>query len=248
MRSIKNIWRIIFIIVVALFLPVVSSYLSSLPGAYIDGNTLAGGITLTIFFYSLQAGVSILLGCFILHISINEIGFNLKNVNLTLRMLGWFVPIWLLFDILFYAIGLNCINGFDAFVSHYYVIDKLAMQKDLFIGCVLAGMGEEPIFRGFVVASLVTIITKYIGIGKVQIPLVAILSGILFALAHIEYQVMPFRILYIDGIQLSITFLLGTFWSVMFIKTKSLLGPIIAHMCANIIQIMSGYLVAYYIL
>jgi membrane protease YdiL (CAAX protease family) len=248
MKNLKNIWKIFFVTVVALFLPVASSHISLLPGTYIDGNSLVGGIILTIFFYSIQTGISIIIGCFILHSSITEMGFNLKDVKVTLRMLGWFIPIWLLLDILFYMIGLNCIADFDTFVSHYYVINKLTMQKDLIIGCLLAGMGEEPLFRGLIVASLVKIITRYVGVGKVKIPLVAIMSGLLFASAHIEYRIMPFRIIYIDVIQLSITFILGVFWSIMFIKTKSLLGPIIAHMCANVIQNMSGYFVAYYIL
>lgn len=248
MKSLKNMGRIIFVSAVALFLPVISSYISLLPGTYIDGNSLAGGIFLTIFFYSIQAGVPIIFGSFIMHSSITEMGFNLRNAKLTLRMLGGFILIWLLLDILFYVIALNCITDFDAYVLHYFDKDKLTMQKDLIIGCLLAGMGEEPLFRGFIVTSLVTVITRYVGVGKAKIPLVAIISGLLFALAHIEYQIMPFRIIYIDGIQLSITFILGTFWSIMFIKTKSLLGPIIAHMCANIIQLTSGYFIAYYIL
>lgn len=247
MKSLKNMWRIIFVTAVALFLPVISSYISLLPGTHIDGNSLSGGIFLTIFFYSIQAGIPIVFGSFIMHNSIKEMGFNLRNVKLTLRILRWFIPIWLLLDILFYVIGVNCIAGFDTYVLHYFVKDKMAMQKDLIIGCLLAGLGEEPLFRGFIVTSLVTAITRYVDIGKVKIPLVAIVSGVLFALAHIEYQIMPFRIINIDGIQLSITFILGTLWSVMFIKTKSLLGPIIAHMCANVIQITSGYFIAYYI-
>ena len=241
MKSLRNSWIIIFVITVALFLPVTINYISLLPGTYVDRNSLAGGIFLTIFFYSLQIGISIIFGRFIMHRSIMEMGFNLRNVKLTLRMLGWFIPIWLLLVILFYVIGLNCINDFDVFVSHYFVKDKLAMQKHLIIGCLLAGIG-------FIISSLITIITRYVGVGKVKIPLVAIITGLLFALAHIEYQIMPFRIIYIDGIQLGITFILGTFWSIMFIKTKSLLGPIIAHMCANTIQIMTGYFIAYYIL
>ena len=248
MKSLRNTWIIIFVITVALFLPVTINYITLLPGTYVDGNSLAGGIFLAIFFYSLQIALAIIFGKFIMHRSITEMGFNLRNVKLTLKMLGWFISIWLLIVILFYMIGLNCIEGFDVFVSHYFVKDKLAVQKKLIIGCLLAGLGEEPLFRGFIVTSFIAIITKYVGAGKVKIPLVAIVSGVLFALAHIEYQIMPFRIVYVDGIQLSITFMLGTFWSIMFIKTKSLLGPIIAHMCANTIQIMTGYFVAYYIL
>lgn len=248
MKSLKNIGKIIFVTAVALFLPVISTYISLLPGTYIDGNSLAGAVFLAIIFYSVQTGIPIIFGRLLVHRSITEMGFNLQNVKLTIKMLRWFIPIWLLLDILFYVISLNYIADFDAYISHYFVNDKLMMQKKLIIGSLLAGMGEEPLFRGFIVTSLVTVISRYVVVGKVKIPLVAIMSGVLFALAHIEYQIMPFRIIYIDGVQLGITFILGTFWSIMFIKTKSLLGPIIAHMCANVIQIMSGYVVAYYVL
>ncbi len=248
MKSLKNVGITVFIMVAALFIPVISNYMTLLSGRNIDGNSLGGGIILTIFFYSLQTGIAIIIGRFVFHISLTDMGFNCKNGKLTIKMLGWFIPIWLLLVILFYVIGLNCIAEFDAYVSHYYVIDKLRMQKNLVTKCLLAGFGEEPFFRGFIVSSLVTIIIRYVGIGKVKIPLVAIISGLLFALAHIEYQIMPFKIIYIDVVQLSVTFILGTFWSIMLIKTKSILGPIIAHTCANIFQVMGGYFVAYYIL
>jgi membrane protease YdiL (CAAX protease family) len=246
MKSMKIVLRLVFVSAVALFLPVIINYLLLLPASYIDVNSLAGGIFLSIVFYTIQTGIAIILVRSIIHTSITEMGFNLYNVKLTFRMLRWFILIWLLLVILFYGIGLNCIAGFDAFVSHYYVTNKLAMQKDFIIGCLLAGVGEEPLFRGFIITLLVPVISEYVRVKKVKIPFVAIVSGVLFALAHIEYQIMPFRILYIDVIQLSITFILGIFWSIMFLKTRSLLGPIIAHMCANTIQIMSGYIVAYF--
>ncbi len=62
--------------------------------------------------------------------------------------------------------------------------------------------------------------------------------------SYIDRSTLAGSILY--GIQLGITFLLGIVWSVMFLKTKSLLGPVIAHTCANTIQIMSGYIAAYF--
>ena len=248
MKSLHKTWRIFFVVIVAIFLPVLCSHISLLLETYIDGKPLAGGILLTVVFYVIQSGVAMLLGILIMICSIREMGFNASNFKLTLKMLGWFIPIWFLVVVLFYVIGLNCIADFDTFITHYYVKDKLTMQKDLVIGCLLTGIGEEPLFRGFVVSSLIVIITRYISVGKAKIPLVALLSGLLFALAHIEYQIMPFRIIYTDGIQLCTTFILGTFWSIMFIKTKSLIGPIIAHMCANVIQIMGGYIVAYYFL
>jgi len=248
MKHLKNVLRIFFITSVALFLPVTINYILFLPSTYIDGNSLAGSAFLSVCFYSIQAAIAIVLGRYIMNHSIEELGFNLKNDKLMLRMLGWFVPIWLLIVILFYVIGLNHFDGFDGLISHYFVKDNLVMQKDLIIGCFLAGIGEEPLYRGFVVTALIPVITRCVGIGKVKIPLVALISGLLFMSAHVEYQIMPFKIIYADGIQLGTTFVLGTFWAIMFMRTKSLVGPILAHMSANTIQLMIGYYVAYYIL
>ena len=248
MKHLKNVRRIFFVTSVALFLPVTINYILFLPSTYIDGNSLAGSVFLPVCFYSMQVAIAIVLGRYIMHNSIAEMGFNRKNIKLTLRILAGFVPIWLLIVILFYVIGLNCFNGFDGLISHYFVKDRLVMQKDLIIGCFLAGIGEEPLFRGFVVTFLVAVITRSVGVGKVKIPLVALISGLLFMLSHVEYQIMPFKIIYADGIQLGTTFLLGTFWAIMFMRTQSLIGPIIAHMSANTIQLMIGYFVAYYIL
>lgn len=50
MKSMKIVLRLVFVSAVALFLPVIINYLLLLPASYIDVNSLAGGIFLSIVF------------------------------------------------------------------------------------------------------------------------------------------------------------------------------------------------------
>jgi len=175
-------------------------------------------------------------------------GFNLANWKLTVKQVTRFVLIWFVLVTTFYSLSLNFVPGFDTYVSTYFVRDTTMVIKDFIAGCLLAGLGEEPLFRGLVVIMLSSAISAQIRIGKYKLPMVALVSGLLFMIAHIVYEISPFRVVRIDYLQLLITFTLGTVWATFLIKTKSLVGPILAHTIANIIQIMTGYFVAFFIL
>ena len=123
MKSMKIVLRLVFVSAVALFLPVIINYLLLLPASYIDVNSLAGGIFLSIVFILFRQN-SNYFGKVYYTYSITEMGFNLYNVKLTFRMLRWFIPIWLLLVILFYGIGLNCIAG----LMHLYHIIMLQIS------------------------------------------------------------------------------------------------------------------------
>lgn len=232
----------------SIIIPFVSRGIVNLLDLNFLENVLIGEILRKILFYSIQTGLAVLFVRFVLHQSVSDMGFNFKNFKETIRVLKRFISIWFLLVITFYFISLKFVSGFNNYISGYYVKDAKMLTIDFIGGCLLAGVGEEPLFRGLIVILLFSVITKEIHIGKFKLPITAILSGILFMMAHIAYEVSPFRVVYVDYLQLFFTFVLGTVWATVLIRTKSLIGPIIAHSCANTIQIMTGYFVAYFIL
>ena len=205
-------------------------------------------VTKSIAFYTLQTGMAVFTIKYVYGYPISCLGFNLENWRTSITLVMRFVVVWLILNILFYFICLNFVPNFDSYIEYYYVKDSNRLLRDLAVGCFLAGVGEEPLFRGLVVLLLSPVVTKNLKIGGVQLPYLAFISGFIFMIAHIVYDITPFRVVRIDYLQLMLTFLLGTIWASILIKTKSLLGPVLAHTLANTIQIMSGYFVAFYIL
>ena len=94
---------------------------------------------------------------------------------------------------------------------------------------VMPGLSEEILFRGLVIGILMISIKSFIKIGKIEIPTAGIIAAVIFAIAHVGINFMPFQIVYYNVGQLIAAFVFGVFYSIIFVKTKSLLAPIIIH-------------------
>lgn len=66
-------------------------------------------------------------------------------------------------------------------------------------------------------------------------------SAILFSLAHIHWSIFPIDV-QINWFQLVYAFLLGLVYAVTFIKSKSIIYPIIMHSISNVYMVGIGYL------
>ena len=239
---------IVSIIAVSLIIPFVSKYVVGLLNSVSSGTSIEIYVMKSLVFYIIQTGLAVLIVRYVFGYPMSHMGFTLKNWKTSITLTMRFIAIWLILDIVFYFICLNFVSNFDSYIKYYYVEDSNNLLRDFVVGCLFAGVGEEPLFRGLVVLVLTPVVTSKVKIGKVQLPFLALISGFIFMIAHIVYDVSPLRIVRIDYLQLMLTFILGTIWASIFIKTKSLFGPVLAHTLANIIQIMSGYFVAFYVL
>jgi membrane protease YdiL (CAAX protease family) len=111
---------------------------------------------------------------------------------------------------------------------------------------VLAGLGEEPLFRSFVILALAKYWQGAVQIGRLGLSYASLLCGFIFMTAHVGYAIVPrFEIVHVDALQLTYTFFLGVAWASIFEKTKSLLAPVAAHIWANFIQYALGYATVY---
>ena len=197
-----------------------------------------------VIFYFVQVTLAILVLKILAKGQLDRAGFQMHSKATSLRLTALFLGAWAAFVILFYGIFLAVSPAFRLYVTQTFPAERLV--RDLVGGGLLAGIGEEPLFRALVVhilmnswgtdASVMEQKTKW-GI--------SVLTGVIFMSAHIGYTFVPaFSIVFIDPLNLASTLLLGTLWAMMYLKTKSLLGPILAHTGANIIQYTIGHLAA----
>lgn len=230
-----------------LLFPLIAKYSLNLFYPIVNEASFGGALFLETLFYMVQTGLVLLFMNRFMGLSLSEIGFNTKNSEISLKVVKYFLVIWLLFIVSFYIVSFHFYSGFEAYVKGFFSPRLRSFGLDMLNGVACAGLGEEPLFRALVLLMLSRFSMGEWRIGKLKIPHIAFFAGFFFMLAHIAYNVYPFEITHLDYLQLGSTFILGVFWSVLYLRTKSLLGPILAHTGANGIQFLCGYLFSVYI-
>lgn len=154
--------------------------------------------------------------------SFKDWGFNLDHSGWSLRTVGHFCIGWIIFSALFMLV-----IQVPPLVT--YPLTTSNLIGDLFFDFIMTGISEEVLFRAMVMGILLLSWKSKIRIRKFEVSAAGLLAAIIFALAHIGFDLMPFQITYVNTMQLVFAFGLGIFYAVMFDKTGSLLGPILAH-------------------
>ncbi len=65
----------------------------------------------------------------------------------------------------------------------------------------------------------------------------------MFSLAHVGFTLVPFKITYLDPMQMVIAFAFGILYAVMYDRTKSLLGPLLIHNASDGMLAAISYIV-----
>lgn len=196
--------------------------------------------------YSVQICLSIIALKICIRGNLSDAGFNLHKKSLSLKYFKKFILIWSIIVVVFYVIALNLSQEFGSYVKNICPPNFWNILNH-FVGSVMfAGIGEEPLYRSFVVLVLIKYWDNSFKFGKIIIPHISVISGFIFMTAHIGYNVYPsFTITHLDPLQLLFTFILGIVWSNIFVKTRSLLCPILAHSSANGIQYTIGFITSF---
>lgn len=237
---------LIVIFVIAMAAPFAAGYLTNLFGPWI-GLADPEGLFLWRAIHHIFQG---LLGIVILKLyfrkPLREMGFSLDNKALSLRIFKWFVIVWTPIILLFFLCGALFVPGFGGYITGLYPPRWEAVAATLgFDLLMLSAIGEEPIFRPFVGLGLQTRWGKTIRVGRVEVSYAAVLSGVIFMLAHVHFDLMPFRIIHVDPIKLLLNIVLGIFWAAVFERTRSLLCTLLAHTYSNLLIYVCGFVTAY---
>ena len=172
-------------------------------------------------------------------LSLEQAGFNLGNASTTLRWLGWFA-IGCLGGVLLIQAG-DVVAGSRPFSA--YPLTARNVVGTLSFQLLLSGTAEEPLFRGLVMTVLGRYWTRVVRFGWVEMPVTGLVATGLFMLAHVRWTATaPF--VEVSLVQQVVALGLGLFYAVLFHRTKSLAGPILAHGYSNVVLVGVRYLVA----
>ena len=194
----------------------------------------------------LQLGAAILIFKVFFNRNFSQLGLNLKNKKLSLKIFVAFSIVWLLVIILYYALVFIFDKSLWNSLLHYPLPSKEYAVAYIGFEAIFPGLCEETLFRGLILYALINNgWASRIKIGKVEISYAAILTGIIFMCAHIYFRILPFEITHLNYTQLFMAFSLGIFQAITFEKTKSLLSPILTHNFSNLSSTLCGYFVSF---
>ena len=220
-------------IVVVLAIPVISSYGATLffpLVQQIDPDGLFAWISLH---HIIQLILTIIVMLILASGRLDLWGFNLNHFKRSLVFIMLFLVVFGAMEYVRLSNGNT--SGPDYPLTQTNMLGQQGFQY------LLSGLGEEPLFRGFVMVFLASSVTAKLDIGSFELPLTVLIATALFMLAHIDIDMRSLSATTIDIEQQMRALQLGLLYGVIFHHTRSLVAPIIIHGLSNGLQFTIGF-------
>ncbi len=179
----------------------------------------------------------ILLLARIFHLPLTQFGFNLNEWRHAVRLVLLFSLFWFFLQ---GSIGaLMRVFGNTSAAFHFPLTARNFGAYFAF-QILLSGTSEEILFRALVMTPLL-LYSKRAGLaGKTSAWLAGGIATLIFMLAHINIAFTPLRLTHFSPLQQLTVLTFGAFYAFLFVKTGSLLGPILAHNLLNAVIVTIG--------
>lgn len=216
--------------------PIVQSLRSFDP----DGSFLH--ISIHHIWQGLFAFLVILLLGRIFRISLTEFGFNLNEWRYSVRLVLQFCLFWF-----FVQGGMGYLmvssGGQSAFLAFFnFPLTAWNLGGFFAFSILLSGTSEEILFRALVMTPLL-VYGKRAGLADKPTALLAAgIATLIFMLAHINIAFNPLRVTHFNLLQQFASLGFGIFYAFLFLLTRSILGPILAHNLLNAVIVIVGLL------
>ena len=147
-----------------------------------------------------------------------------------------FTIVILIYVFISYIIGykLNTIAPYE------YELNMTNMLGSLGFQLLLSGTSEEILFRALPITVFGAFESRE---EKNDYKLAIIIASMLFSIAHIKWTILPFAVSF-SWFQLIYAFVLGLIYGVTYIKSKSIIYPMLMHGLSNFLMVGVGYMFA----
>lgn len=119
-----------------------------------------------------------------------------------------------------------------------YELNLTNILGNLGFQLLLSGTSEEILFRALPIIALGYVFRES---EHKNYRLEIIVSALLFSIAHISWSINPFTISF-SWFQLIYAFVLGLIYGITYVKSKSIIYPIIMHGLSNFFMVGIGYI------
>ena len=144
-----------------------------------------------------------------------------------------FAIVILIYVLISYVVGysLNTIAPYEYELNISNVLGTLGFQL------LLSGTSEEILFR----ALPITVLGGFICKEKKSYTVIIVIASVLFSAAHIRWTLFPVSISF-SWFQLIYAFILGIAYGLTYVKSKSIIYPMIMHGLSNFFMVGMGYI------
>jgi len=170
--------------------------------------------------------------------SMRDWGFRLGDSRTGWKWVFWFTVIW--FGI-YFVITIPYIIQHIVPKVYYDVTNPRNLLGELSFRAFIVGISEETLFRAFPITILIVFLNRRYKIFHFSISQAGIIAAILFAYAHIGYQIQPLEITHLNIPQLFTAAVMGLLYAIVFEETKSILYPILIHSISDVIPVLGIY-------
>lgn len=163
-----------------------------------------------------------------------DFGLKPKQNKIGVKYLIIFSAVIMVYVIVSYLVGykVNSIEPYSYQLNCRNVLGTLGFQL------LLSGPSEELLFR----ALPITVLSWAFGKNNNHWAEI-IIAAFLFSIAHISWNCAPFSLVF-SWFQLFYAFVLGMIYGITYVKTNSVIYPMIMHSLSNVFMVGVGYIFA----
>ncbi len=165
-------------------------------------------------------------------------GFTTRQWRWSLRVVAAFAAVWTVVQL---GVGWLVVSG-GASADPGFPLDAGSVTGRFAFELLLSGASEEPLYRGLIMTTLI------VGLGPVlasqRSVAVAAIGGstLAFMLDHINVDWSTLTITHINAYQQATLLIFGIVYGLLYWRSRSLVGPVVAHGVLNVVITGSGLL------
>jgi uncharacterized protein len=168
-----------------------------------------------------------------------DFGFNLNDWRYSVRLVLQFSLFWFFVQ---GGIGILMMASGGSAADFHFPLTAWNFGGYFAFQILLSGTSEEILFRSLVMTPLL-VYGKRAGLAeKPTAFLAAGIATLIFMLAHINIDFNPLRVTHFNLLQQLASLGFGIFYAFLFLRTRSILGPILAHNLLNAVVVTVGLL------
>lgn len=175
-----------------------------------------------------------------------QAGLNFRNIRKWHTYIKWYCVIMTLYLLIGTLVPfLESENFRQSLLLQYFNIPQKSKLAEILYMFTMPGIGEEPLFRAFVIIVLMKVFKGNLKAGKTNIPTALIISPIFFMFAHMNIGFGVFAGININIGQQVLCLLNGLYFAWVYYDTESLVPVIIVHNYCDVIASSLRYLIPY---
>lgn len=158
-----------------------------------------------------------------------DFGFNKNKLKYSIKAVLVFCGIW---SVIQAAGSIFVLNHSAVPAAFAFLLTRRNFLGYFLFEILLTGPSEEILFRSLVIPP-VHIMSGFLKSERRSNFVSVSAATIIFMLAHINFNLNPFQITHINPLQQITCLIFGVFFGYLFVKTKSVIGPMLAHSTLN---------------